>query len=310
MVDPIIDNALNGNWYDSMAGEDTGKIEILSKFETADAFYDSHQGMANANWRSQFVAEGEEESFGKTMERFDSPQAFANSFKEAQQTISSGKMKDDLPGADATEEDITAYRTANDIPLKVEGYYENMPEGLILGDDDKPIADVFMNALHGVNASPAVGHALISAYNDFAESEQDAQAEMDGEQSKVAIDELRNTWKGDYRQNINAVETFLNREFGKDGAEQIMGGRYADNRHFMNDPKVLEVFARVERVLNPLVPLHHTGDGDPVESMNDEIAKIEKFMRTNRPDYNKDDKMQHRYGDLLQMRIDNEKSAA
>ena len=303
MPDPIIDDkALDGNWYDSMAGEDAGKVEILSKFETADAFYDSHQGMANANWRAPFVPEGDD---GKAMERFESPEAYGKAFKEAQATISAGFKPGVLPDG-ATDDDIKAFREANDIPADVEGYYENMPDGLILGDDDKPIADVFMNALHGANAPPAIGHALISAYNDFAEKEQDAQADMDIEQSKEATDELRGTWKGDYRQNINAVETFLEREFGKEVKDQMLNGRFGDGRAFMNDPKILEVLARVERTLNPLVPLHHTGDGDPVESMNDEITKIEKYMRTNRTDYYKDDKMQGRLRDLYEMRTKNQ----
>ncbi len=309
MPDPIIDDPttpLEGNWYDAMAGEDTGKIEILSKFDSADAFYDSHQGMVNANWRAPFITEDDPKS-AIEMERFDSPLAYAKSFKEAQATISSGKLKDALPGADATEDDITAYRVANDIPLEVEGYYKDMPDGLILGEDDKPVADVFMNALHKENAPPALGHALISAYNDFKESEQDAEAELDSMQAKEATDALRETWRGDYRQNINAVETFFKREFGEEDAEQLMAGRYLDGRHFMNNPTVLEVFARVERVLNPMVALHHVGDVTQEQSAKEEEAKILKFMRTNRPEYNKDMEMQKRLRELNQFKIDQEK---
>ena len=306
MTDPTIDNPIDGNWYDTMAGEDAGRIEVLSQFETPEAFYTNHQEMANANWRTPFIAEGDD---GKYMERFDSPAAFGKAFNEAQTTIRSGKIKADLPEG-ATDEDVKVYREANGIPLEPVGYYENMPEGLVLGDDDKAIADTFMGALHSVNADPKAAHALLGAYNDFAEAEQEAQAAADSTQSQEATDSLRTTWGADYRANINAVETFLTNTFGAEAKEQLMNGRFGDGRGFMNDPKILEGLASVQRQLDPLVPLIHDGNETAETSMNEEIAAIEKVMKEKRWEYNKDENMQARYRDLIDMRLSLEKKTA
>jgi hypothetical protein len=302
MTEQITDDpttALDGNWYDPIANGDEARVEALSKFETADAFYEQHQELANKNWRDDFA--GEDEKFRASLERFDSPQALANSYREAQNTIRSGQLKAELP-ENATEEDIKAYRESNGIPLEPAAYLENLPEGLVLGEDDKPIADAFMSALHETNAPPAVAHALIARYNEFSEQQQDAEAEMDLEASKLATDTLRTDWGNDYRANMNAVDTFLTSTFGEEAAELMKNGRFGDGTAFMNNPEILKGIAAAQRKLDPLVPLVHTGPGDPMTSMNDEIKEIEKFMQTNRAEYFKDNDKQNRLRQLYEMR--------
>ena len=307
MPDPIIDDtAADGNWYDSMAGEDQGRIDVLKEFDTADAFYANHQEMAGRNWRTEIA--GEDAKFAKTLERFDSPAIFGKSFQEGQELISSGKMKDDLPAADADEETVKAYREANNIPLEAADYLKDLPDGLILGEDDGPIAEVFMGALHSVHAPPTYAHALIGAYNSFAEQQQEAQSTLDIEQAKEATDSLRESWKGDYRANINMVGAFLEKTFGKEAKEQLLNGRFQDGRGFMNDPKILEGIAAVQRTLDPLTEIVPAG-GDAAQTLNDEIADIEKFMREHRTAYNKDEPKQLRLRQLYDIRIKHEEAA-
>ena len=310
MADPIIDDpstVVDGNWYDTMAGEDAGKIEVLKEFESADAFYDNHQEMVGRNWRTEIA--GEDEKFAKTLERFDSPAAFGNSFQEAQQTVRSGNMKDDLPASDADDDSIKAYRESNSLPLEAAGYLENLPEGLVLGEDDAPIADAFMEALHSTYAPPAVAHALIAKYNEFAEQQQDAQNTLDVEQAKETTDSLREGWRGDYRVNINMVGKFLTRAFGAEVKDQLLNGRFQDGRAFMNDAKILEGLASMERIIDPLSVILDN-KGDPAQTLNDEIADIEKFMSEHRTAYNKDEVKQARLRQLYGLRIEHDKQTA
>ena len=306
MPDPIFDkNALDGNWYDSMAGEDEARIEVLKEYKSADDFYNSHQTMVKANWRDPIA--GDDADFGKQLERFDSPAAFGASFKTAQDKISSGKMKDDLPAADADEPTVKAYREANGIPLEAAGYLKDLPDGVVLGEDDMPIAEVFMGALHSVHAPPAYAHALIGAYNAWSEEQQEAQNTLDVEQAKATTDTLRESWKGDYRANINLAGAFLENTFGKEFKQQLLEGRLADGRAFMNAPEMLEGLAQAQRKLDPLTQILPPG-GDPEKTLNDEIAEIEKFMREHRTAYNKDEGKSNRLRDLYQLRIDHEKT--
>ena len=137
---------------------------------------------------------------------------------------------------------------------------------------------------------------------------QDEIAETDALQHKEADDVLRESWKGDYRANINMVGAFLESTFGKEAKEQMMNGRYPDGRAFMNDPKVLEGIAAVQRRLDPLSRLTTPG-GDALSSLTDEIAEIEKFQKDHRTEYFDDEPKQARLRELYDIRI-KEKEAA
>ena len=307
MAEQIIDdNALDGNWYDTMAGEDAARIEVLSQFETPEAFFNSHQQLANADWRAAFVPEDDPEGKAAAqIARYDTPLAYGDAWREQRHTISSGKMQDELPAADADEADIATYREANGIPKEALDYLKDLPDGLVVGDEDAGIAEVFMNALHSVHADPRVAHALLSQYNSFAEEQQETQAALDVEQAKAATDELRDAWKGDYRININMANKFLTRAFGADVMAQLKDGRLADGRAFMNDSKVVQGMAAMERIIDPLSTMID-GGADPAQSLNDEIAELEKFMREHRTAYNADEVKSGRLRQLYGMRIKHE----
>jgi hypothetical protein len=288
-----------GHWAESLVGDNTERLEALKSFESPDDFFKSYDEVSNKDWRKEIA--GDDDKFLSTLQRFNAPTDFGNSFREAQQTIRSGQLQKAL-GEDATAEDIQAYREAKGIPDAPEGYLEKLPDGLVLGEDDMPIASVFMEALHSVNAEPTVAHALISKYNEFAEQQQDAQAEMDSEQAALANDELRNEWGTDYRANMNAITNFMNATFGEEAREQLLSGRFADGRAFMNDPKVLQSFAALARQMNPANELY-SGGAEPLQAMNEEIAELEKFMREHRTEYNNDVTKQERLRTLYDIRI-------
>jgi len=299
----MADTPLNddGAWYDSIAPEGEENIaarESLANFDNAGAYLEHVNTLENKNWRDDFA--GDDDKFKSTLERFSTPADFAAAYREGQATISSGQLAKPL-AEDAGEDDVKAYREANGIPLESHGYLENLPEGLVVGENDAPIAEIFMEALHTTNAPPAVAHALLAKYNEFAQESQDAQADLDSEQSAEATAELRTTWGADYKANINMVGAFMASTFGAEAKAQFENGRFQDGRAFLNDPKILQGIADVQRRLDPLTQVVEPG-GDPAQTMNDEIAEIEKFMRTDRPAYNKDETMQARLRELYDIR--------
>ena len=295
------------HWSTSVIGEDhkfsDEQVESMKGFEN---FSDYHAaGETAADWRRGVA--GDDDKYYADLQRFSTPADYGNSFREAQQTIRSGQLKTAL-GNDATEEDVAAYREANGIPPKFEGYMENLPEGLVLGEQDKDIFSGFAESLHSVNAPPEIAHKALEWYNGFAEQQQDNRAEMDTDQSAEATKELRDAWGADYRANINLVGGLLESTFGVEAKEQLMEGRFGDERAFMNDPNVMKGFAEIARKLNPVHQLTPPG-GDPLQTMNDEIAEIEKFMAEHRTDYNKDNVKQARLRQLYQIRIDQSDAA-
>jgi hypothetical protein len=292
----VIDDT-QGHWSESIVGDNTDRLEALKAYETPDAFFAAND--TALDWRRGIA--GDDDKYYTDLQRFNTPADYGNSFREAQQTIRSGNLKAALK-EDATPEDIQAYREANGIPLEPAQYLENLPDGLVVGEDDKAIFEDFMGSLHAKNASPEIAHAAIEWYNGFAQKEQDSIADMDNSHSMETNDLLRQEWGGDYRANINLVTGLISSTFGQEAADQLLNGRYGDGRAFMNDPNVLKGLASLARATNPVMEMGgdtHTAQ----QSLNDEISEIEKFMASNRTEYMKDESKQARLRQLYDLRI-------
>lgn len=303
-VEPVVTTIQPGedHWSTGVLGEDHKFTEEqVTAMQGFESFGDFHAaGEAAQDWRRGIA--GDDDKYYAELQRFNTPADYGNSFREAQQTIRSGQLKAAL-GDDATEEDVTAYREANGIPLESKEYFENLPEGLVIGELDKEIFEDFGTAMHEMNVEPQVMHKVIDWYNNFTEQQQEIQAEVDADNSAEAVKELRETWGADYRANINLVGGLLESTFGAEAKDQIMNGRYGDGKAFLNDPNVLKGFAEMARKLNPVMQLTPPGH-DPSQTMNDEIAELEKFMAEHRTEYNKDVGKQERLRQLYQIRID------
>ena len=302
----------NDTWKDEIAGDGAdaaARMEALQDFDSPAALFDAHQGFANANWRDAFVPEDDPDgAVAKQMERFNAPADYGTSFREAQATLSSSKQAVPL-GADATDEDKTHFRTTNELPLEVGDYFKNMPDGIILGEKDLAVAEVFMEVLHGDYIPAATGHKLIAASNKMEEEAQAAEAEMDTAHNKETTVELRAEWGGDYRAKINHLEAWMGKIFGTESKDQLLHGRYQDGRGFMNDPNVLKALSDLAWKDDPMAPIISTGT-TPVTALNDEIAEILNVMRTDRPRYNKDQKMQNRLLELNDIKLRHDEKAA
>ncbi len=298
----VIDD--DGNWYDTIVGEDEDRGKAMAEFETPEAFFESHDALVNKDWRTDIA--GDDTKYLAEIQRFETPLEYGNSFREAQQKIRSGNLAA-VPGPEATDEDVAAYREANGIPKEVEGYFQDLPEGTVVGDDDKEIFADFFGTLHSQQVKPAVAHEIINWYNKFAETEQAAVQDLDTAQSVETNDQLRGDWGADYRANMNLVQGVIKTFFGKDASENLLNGRYMDKRAFMNDPDVMKGFMAMARKLTPIMELTPS-DSDPATTLNDEIAEIEKFMKEHRTEYMNDEKKQGRLRDLYDIRSKHKES--
>ncbi len=305
-VEPItnpITNPSEPDWFKDMVDDKTPpeRVEFLKSFDTQDALIDSAQKAQNANWRDPFA--GDDDKFKSELERFDKPADMGKAYREARATISSGNLKQS-PDANSTPEDIAAFRSANGIPAEAKGYLENLPEGLVLGEDDKEIFESFAGAMHEMNVEPAVMHKVIDWYNGFAEDQQDTMAEMDNTHHQETEDSLRQEWGTDYRANINLVGALIEGTFSEENASAILNARDGDGRAIMNIPGVLQGLAEISRKLNPINQLAPQTGRTADQTLEDEIADIEKFMKDDRKAYNKDERKQARLRELYQIRID------
>jgi len=283
-----------------MAGDNLERLESLNAHESTDAFFEHYDGMVNRNWRDEYA--GDDDKFKSTLERFNSPEDMGKAYREAQ---ASRRSQHQHPGPDASEADVAAFRDANNLPAEPAGYMDDLPDGLVVGEEDRELMGDFMGVLHGLNVPREVGHAVIDWYNQFSEQAQDDLADNDSAHHQETEDALRQTWSGDYRANINLIGSLLDSTFGAEGKEVILNARDPDGRAIMNIPGVLEGLAELSRKINPVAQLAPSG-GDPAQTLNSEIAELEKYMRSDRKGYNNDEPAQARLRQLYDIRIKHE----
>lgn len=292
-----------GAWRDTLAGGNTEVLESLKGYESPDKFLEEFNTLKNRDWRDEMA--GDDTKFRVQLDRFKAPGEFANSYREAQQKISSGELNKQgfpQPPENATEDDIKAFREQLGIPEKPEGYYENLPDNLVIGEDDRAYFDDFAKSLHDKNMPPEAAHAAVEWYNNFREQEQEALINMDREQHQEMEDALRQDWGTGYRANINLATALIKKTFGDEGAEAFMNARGPDGRGVLNNRAIMEGWANLARQTNPLDELTSTG-GDAQKTLTDEIASLETYMKEERSKYNKDVPAQERLRYLYDLQL-------
>lgn len=295
-------------WYDGIAPEseeNTAVREGLGKFDDAGAYFEHVNGLENRDFRAELA--GDDDKFKSTLERYSTMADVGNAFREQRATISSGNYSQE-PAEGADDATLAAYREEHGIPAEPAGYLENLPEGLVIGEQDAEYMGDFMGVLHGLHAPPKYAHAVIDWYNGFAEQVQDEMASADATHHEEAEGQLRTDWGTDFQVNMNLVTSFLD-NFGEKAKEQMMNGRYPDGRAFMNDSEVLKAIAQVQRTLNPITQMTPPG-GDPMQTLKDEKAELLKFMKEHRAEYFADQAKQDRLQQLNQIELDHKNRTA
>lgn len=251
------------------------------------------------DWRDK-LAKGDEKT-RKRLDRFQSPADVLKSWQALEQKLSSGDVKAKLPD-DATEEQIAAYRKDNGIPEKPEGYLESLPNGLVIGDEDKPMVASFLEAVHGDNAPPGVVAKALDWYYKTQEETAAKVVETDKEYERASDDALRAEWGNEYRANVNSINSFLSgapaADDGTPLADLLKGARLADGTAMMNNPAALKWLASLAHDANPAGFVAPGVAGSQVDGVKAEIEKIKKVMWTDRKAYDKDNKMQERLRQL------------
>jgi hypothetical protein len=254
------------------------------------------------NWRETYADKDEKRL--NVLKRYASPKDMLDAHFALKQRVDSGELKavKTLP-ANASPEQVKAYRAENGIPENAGDYLSNLPNGLVIGEADKSALTNFAEAMHKANTPPAVVHQAIAWYNQWQESQAADVVKAEREAKSKGEDELRATWGGDYRTNVNLANDFLTNTAGEELADALSSAVLPDGTLLGDNPKVLQWLAKTAREVNPIATLVPSGGGGgSAATVDAEIATIETTMRTNRAEYNRNEKMQARYRDLIDAR--------
>lgn len=259
-------------------------------------------------WRDEFS--GGDEKLAARFGRYNSPKDVAAALVAAQNKIAEGGVKAPLQ-KDATPDQLTAWRKENGIPEKPEEYFGQLKlkDGMVIGDDDKPIIEAFLKVAHSQNMAPGVASAAVDWYYDELDRQTELRAAGDKKAALDAEDALRKEWGTNYRQVKNVMDSFLD-SMPEGIREGFKRGRLADGTPLLASAPVMSWLAQQASSLNP-AGIIVTADGATMaSSIDDEIKTIEGWMKAapGSAEYKKywsDDKVsgpKGRYYQLLQAR--------
>jgi hypothetical protein len=251
------------------------------------------------NWRNLYA--GDDSKKLARLERFTDPVKAFDALIEAQNKIRSGELAKPLP-ANANEQERAEWRQANGIPEKPEGYFEKLPDGLVIGKDDQPLFTEFAKVMHDQNVPPAAVQSVVKWYYDLQDKQVASVAEADKQHTREAVDKLREQWGNDYRANMGQVSSLLD-GLGGDLKNQFMDATLPDGRRLFNSPEFVTWMAGMAREINPASVLIPASGGDQIKSIEAELNTLKSKMANRNSDYWKGptaSKQQERYRQLIE----------
>ena len=288
-------------WWSSIDFGDAKETAsaALASFQSPQDLVKALTEKPEPDWRKAIT--GGDEKALKTFERFSTLQDAGKAYLEAVNKIRSGELAKPLP-KDATPEQIAEWRKGNGVPETPEGYFEKLPNGLVIGEDDKPLFDAVAQKLHGRNVPPEVIHDLAEWYYGMQDDQIQAQQAADGEAKSALDTALREAWGTDFKANAGIYANFV-ASAPTEVQQALTTARDAEGNFILYKPEVVSWLVGQAREINPaghIVP--SAGDGG-MQSIQAEIESIKTFMRTNRAEYNRDTAKQERYRQLIDARI-------
>ncbi len=250
-----------------------------------------------ADWRKQLAADDKELP---QLERYPSPKEVWGKARELEKKLSSGEYKRSVPFPEkGTAEEQLAWRKESGIPEAPDKYAIKLKNPLT--DADKPVVEGFTKLAHSLNMRPDHVNATLQWVLDESARADEDDRKQDETEQKAMQDRLNAEYGHDYRRNMNLVDGLL--DTAPHGLKDVLGKtRLADGTLLKNHADMQRFLVSLAMQINPVSTVVPGASGNVGTAITDELAKIEKVMRENRKEYNRDEKMQARYRELLTAR--------
>ena len=219
----------------------------------------------------------------KTFERYSTAKDAGKAYKEAVAKIRSGELAKPLP-KDATPEQVAEWRKGNGIPEKPEGYFEKLPNGRVIGEQDAPLFNEVATKLHGHNVSPAVMHDLVEWYYGREDNESAALSQAEKQHESESQKALREAWGPDFAANESHLNNYI---AGLDEGLQkaFSEGFGGDGRRLMHNPAFKQWLSNIAREFNPVGFIAPGGNESALANLDQEIAKYQKMAGNQHSEY-------------------------
>lgn len=254
-----------------------------------------------ADWREKLA--GDDKKLLSTLKRFTSPKTFSDSYFAMKQKLSSGEYLKALP-ENPSEEDLAEYRKFVGVPETPEAYSLELGDGLVIGDEDKPVVDDFLKNAHAANLTDSQVKTAVEWYYRTQEIAQEQRDQLDTQRKQERDDALRQEYGNDYRRNLNLVGGLLD-TWGEDAKALILSARAPDGTTLLHNPAVVRALVQNATEINPVATVVSGSGANAANAINDEIARIESMMGDRSSEYwqgakaNGETTMQVRYRELV-----------
>jgi len=251
------------------------------------------------DWRERFAG-GDGKRLAR-LGRFDGPERIFDSYLELEHRYKSAAIRAPFP-EDGDADTQGQWRVEHGVPETPAGYFEELPGGLVVGEEDMPGMMVLATEMHAAHAPFDMVHRAVGAWYKHLETVLGERAKLDERARDAAEEALRETYgAGEARRHLNDLNQWL------DGAgaavrDRLFSARTPDGTPLGSDPAVLHWLIEQMREIDPLVTVVGSGAGDPAAALDDEIGGIERVMREDMRAYEADKGMQSRYLELLRKR--------
>jgi hypothetical protein len=241
-------------------------------------------------WRTNLA--GENKEWSTRLERYTDQDKFLESAFQAHDKIRAGELARGLP-ADATEEQVSDWRVANDIPLTPDKYEFVGTDRELSEMDIEMMSGNVAEIAHKHNISQEALSELMNGYmaeTDKVVEQMHTQDNLDAQEfTKLA----KENWGPEYQINMNRANNQINLlpEAVRDSFKQA---RMPDGRALMNSAEVMTWLVNVDRAVTPMDPIK----GGQEATLNDARKVVEEAkarMRDDSVGWHKDKKAQANY---------------
>lgn len=244
------------------------------------------------NWRSLLA--GEDEKLMKRLGDMSSPRAVLDWARNAEKKLSEIPRVPVLP-ENPTEEQVAKYREAIGVPNDPDGYLEGLTDGLVIGEDDKPILQDFLKVAHDKNLPQSHVNATLDWYYSELEERQKALAEEDRRAQIENHSTLKSEMGREYDVHMGTYERLL--DTAPEGlGDRLRAGRLSDGQPIGSNPDFVRWMLDMAYKVNPLASVVPADGGAMTPGAVDQIInEAETLMRTDRKAYNRNNELQERY---------------
>ncbi len=257
-----------------------------------------------ANWR-EVMAAGDEKAL-QYLNRYASPQNVVKALLNTRNAMNDHAQLRARPEGDANDpahqQAMREWRAHAGIPEEPAGYLENMPEGLVVGEEDQELVNTFVESMHQADAPPAYVHQGLQWYYQTQEAQIAQQIERDREAHRLTDTQLRERYGPEYLPNMNHALNTWTADASRDLWDNLASARMPDGTLVGDNVEFVDLVVNWSKRLNPHGTVTPSAGQTPMQTIDAELGELRKEMADTNSDYYKSDAKQARYRELLEIK--------